>query len=196
MQQFRRLLKGGVYAAAFIFVVATVSTAQTRSATTAHVTEQATLQALLEEMRLLRREIHKANLQTYHTQLILQRMRIRQEHTDRLSRQLDAVRSELDDMRQARLQFSERIKEAEEKVNLETNEEDRAQGRRQLRELQLELKQQQEREQTRIERESQLVTEIQSEQSKLTELNNRLVVLESEMTNLTPQAQKPLKRRQ
>lgn len=181
----------------FFFASFLVVTAQTRgTADTASNDEKPTLQALLDEVRLLRLEVQRSNLQTYRTQLILGQLRIQQEHVDRVSRQLDLSRNELADAKQARVQLSERIKDAEEKMNSDPDEDTRAQARLVLKDLQVELQQKREQEQAKVERESQLAAQLQAEQSKLAVLSERMEALEREVLSTDqPEAGQPPKRK-
>lgn len=180
--------------AAFLFVSFGAVSAQDRKTLNSSTGEdQSMMRALLEEVRLLRQEMHRANLQLYQTQVILARLRIQQEHVDRLSRQLDVTRNELETLKQAVTQLTERLKDAEEKMNSDPDEDTRTQARLVVKDLQLELKLQREREQAKRESENQLTAQLQVEQSKLTELNERLDVLEREVLNsdkLAPQLER------
>lgn len=154
---------------------------QNKESANAPSNEQATLQALLTEVRLLRLAVQRANTQSYRTQVVLQRLRIQQEHVDRLAHDLEVVRNELGEMAQVREQFAERIRNAGDEINSEPNETVRTEGRRKIKDLEVELEQQKERELTKRQHENELAVQLQSEQTKLTELNNRLESLEREV---------------
>src|SRR6185436_1483910 len=63
------------------------------------VQSEQTLQVLLGEVHQLRLAMQRANLNTYHAQITIERMKLQQQRVDRLTAQLDQVRNQLAETR-------------------------------------------------------------------------------------------------
>ncbi len=142
-----------------------------------------TLQALLNEVRLLRETLQRINLNAYRSQMIVERIREQNDRVTRLDRTLEGTRDEMANLPAQINQISERARTVESQIQQESDLKQRSQ----LEEMQKELKsfrdQQREKLERLRERESRLTTELQAEQGKLSDLEGRLDALEREIEN-------------
>src|SRR6266699_6407079 len=72
-----------------------------------------TLQQLLTEVRELRLAVQRATVSNTRFQMLIERVRVQQTHVDSLSRQLENVRSQVAEMKAAKPQMEQQIKDAE-----------------------------------------------------------------------------------
>ena len=72
------------------------------------------LQQLLTEVRELRLAIQRATVNNTRFQMLIERVKQQQGHVEALSRQLEAIRTQLSDMRTAQPQMEQQIKDREE----------------------------------------------------------------------------------
>ncbi|HZS07057.1 MAG TPA: hypothetical protein VFD58_19630 [Blastocatellia bacterium] len=140
-----------------------------------------TTQALLNEVRELRLAIQRSNLNTYHAQVTLERLRLQQQRVDRLNEKLDVVRREIVNLQGDKSGFLEESRRVETRLSQESD----PNRRRELENVQQHLKAKAEwlpeRESQLRETESQLISQLQVEQAKLNELNDRLDALQKEL---------------
>jgi chromosome segregation ATPase len=157
--------------------------ATSAEAQSSKTTDDKTLQALLNEVRLLRETLQRINLNAYRSQMIVERIREQNERVTRLDRMLEGIRDEMANLPTQISQISERAKTVESQIQQESDLKQRAQ----LEDMQKELKslrdQQREKLERLRERESRLTTELQAEQAKLSDLEGRLDALEREIEN-------------
>lgn len=142
-----------------------------------------TLQSLLNEVHLLRKTLQRTGLNTYRSQIILERMSAHNEQVVRLTRMLEDVRDEMEKIEATIPRFIEQSKLTESQIEQEADTNKRA-----LLEFEhKERKQAVERYKLRLERqrerEQQLSNQLRAEQSKLGELESRLDALEREIEN-------------
>jgi hypothetical protein len=149
-----------------------------------------TLQALLSEVRQLRLAIQRANLNTYYAQITTERMKLQQQRVDRLTAQLGEARNQLAGTRKELAGKAAALKGNEMGLAQETASE-RADRERYGQRLKAELDELAQKEQHEQAVETQLNAQLQLEQIKLTEFNERLDKLEreleTEMSNEKPQ---------
>jgi chromosome segregation ATPase len=146
------------------------------------VQSEQTLQALLGEVHQLRLVLQRANLNTYHAQITIERMKLQQQRVDRLQTQLGEARNQLANTRKQLSQMSSTdLKVAEMNVANETDAAKRAEGERGLKYFKAELEELTQKEQQQQASETQLQAQLQSEQAKLSELNERLDTLQREL---------------
>ena len=152
-------------------------------AQSAKTQDDKTLQALLNEVRLLRETLQRINLNAYRSQMIFERIREQSDRVARLDRMLESTRDEMANLPTQINQIGERAKTVESQIQQESDLKQRSQ----LEEMQKELKsfrdQQREKLDRLRERESRLTTELQVEQGKLSDLEGRLDALEREIEN-------------
>ena len=139
------------------------------------------MQAILNEVHLLRLAIQRSNLNTYHAQVTLERFRLQQQQVNRLNEKMDSVRARLAKIKLDQDGISEEVKQAESNLAKEAD----PAKRRELEKVQQGLKLGMDhiaKLETQVrEEETQLVGQLQVEQAKLTELNERLDALQKEL---------------
>ena len=139
------------------------------------------MQALLGEVRQLRLAIQRSNLNTYHAQVTLERLRLQQQRVDRLTEKLGEARKELAAMRRNMAELPEASKKLEAQLARESD----ANKRRELEGKQELFKSMIESAPEDVARlqatESELSGQLQIEQVKLNELNDRLDTLQKEL---------------
>jgi chromosome segregation ATPase len=79
------------------------------------------LQQLLAEVRELRLAVQRATFSHTRFQVIIERLRLQQSTIDGVSRQMDMVRAQLADLRNAKPQMEQQIKETEELLERTTD---------------------------------------------------------------------------
>ena len=142
------------------------------------------MQALLSEVHQLRLAIQRSNLNTYHAQVTLERFRLQQQQVDRLNDKLGGVRAQI-----ARLQIDKsRLQGDSPRLEAQLSQESDPGKRRELENQQQAIKLEVERLLETVsqqrEMESQLNGQVQVEQAKLNELNDRLDTLQKELENV------------
>jgi hypothetical protein len=75
-----------------------------------------TLKQLLTEVRELRLAVQRATVSNTRSQMLIERVRVQQAHVDALSRQLENIHSQVADMKAAKPQMEQQIKDAEDLV--------------------------------------------------------------------------------
>src|ERR1700730_3789541 len=73
-----------------------------------------TLKQLLTEVRELRLAVQRATVSNTRFQMLIERVRVQQAHVDALSRQLENIHSQAAEMKAAKPQMEQKIKDAEE----------------------------------------------------------------------------------
>jgi uncharacterized protein YhaN len=141
--------------------------------------ETSALRALVEEIRLLRRDLGKATLHTQHSQLIVERLRIQQERADRIARAVENARNELHELELQDSALEERLKEVSE--GIQSDPARRVDVENELKSVRQTLSLQRQREEELRRRESQLSANLRDEQAKVDDLEKRLDALESEL---------------
>jgi hypothetical protein len=134
-----------------------------------------TTQALLAEVRSLRLALERASLNGYRAQIALERLRLQQQRVDRLTRELEEAKNELNEMEMNRPKMEEMVEEMVKEVD-----EGRA-HEMQSKMFKAEVERQKQREDRVRQREVDLAKQLQVEQDKLRDLNDRLDLLEREM---------------
>lgn len=143
--------------------------------------DEQTLRSLLDEVRQLRVALQRANLNAYRAQITVERLRIQQDRVDRLARELEGVRREISEQGGWLARLPERLKDLENQLNVETNPTRRAQIETEYKDHKFSLEQTTKRAEQRREREAELGKQLQAEQLKLNELNDRLETLDREI---------------
>lgn len=143
--------------------------------------EERTLRALLDEVRQLRIALQRAKLNTYRAQITVERLRIQQDKVDRVARDLREVRAEIEERPAWLERMSERVKDLEKMMPTETDSVRRMQLETELKDRKYGFEMETKRQEQRRERESQLSNQLQAEQLKLSELNDRLETLDREI---------------
>ena len=155
-----------------------------------------TLQALLSEVHELRVTMQRANLNTYHAQITIERLKLQQQRVDRLTAQLGEVRKQLAETRKTFSQNSDNMKSFERKLAKETDAAERARLEPSIQSWKAELEELNQKEQQEQAYETQLNAQLQLEQAKLAELSDRLDTLQRELeTQLSTDKPKPSDKR-
>jgi chromosome segregation ATPase len=153
----------------------------TNNAKTAQGENEQTMQALLNEVRQLRLAIQRSNLSAYHAQLIIERMRSQRQHVDRLAERLRDTRDRIANGKIPQAEFQHELKKIERLLSQDVP----AERREDLEEQQDVFKTRLAalaKEETRLQEvESQLNTQLQIEQARLTELDDQLDALRREL---------------
>lgn len=150
--------------------------AQTRTPLDAVSSKQEqVMQELLDEVHQLRLAMQQIGVNAYRGQVMIERLRLQHEQVDRLSRELDAVRNQVGEIRAVQLGSKDRLDEAEKQQEKGMLSEAVVKITRATME---DFKR---REQSLSERESQLSGELAIERANLADLNKRLDALEREM---------------
>jgi len=140
-----------------------------------------TLQQLLAEVRELRLAVQRATFTHTRLQTLIERLRLQQSTIDGVNRQMDLVRAQLADLRNARPQMEQQIKETEELVERTTDPNGRIETESQIKSMKARLARLAPEEDRLRNRETALETELQNLHAKLNELNSQLDVLFNEM---------------
>jgi chromosome segregation ATPase len=174
-----------VVAAAAFFVVATTVSGQTGSPPgPSRDDDRQVLRALLDEVRQLRLALQRANVVSHRLRVALERIRLQQARVDSLTRALEGVRSRLTDLKAARPQMEDQIKYAEDVMSGTADPTRRAELEQQIKEMRGRLSVWAREEEQARNREGELSSELQAEQTKLNDLHNRLDYMERELESL------------
>lgn len=143
-----------------------------------------TMQSLLNEVRQLRFAIQRSNLNTYHAQVTLERLRLQQQQVDRLSDKLGGVRELIAKLQMDKPRMSGVLQRLETQISQESDPGKRRDLESEQQAMKLELERLPEMTSQARETESQLNGQLQMEQAKLTELNDRLDTMQKELESL------------
>lgn len=159
-----------------------VATAQSlQDASASRINDVGTLQALLEEVRLLRNALERTNRQAYLMQLAVDSARRQQQRVDQLEQRLENAQNEMAIWQLSQPHHDERLKEIENSIESETDEKGLRQLKSDYKETQRKAEEQTRRLNQLREREAHLTNELQVERNKLDRVNERLSKLENEL---------------
>jgi septal ring factor EnvC (AmiA/AmiB activator) len=141
--------------------------------------DTATIEALLSEVRQLRRTVEKMLSVGPRMQVILQRAQLQEQKVSRLSQQLDEVRKQIAEETAHQSAMAERLANLDQDISAETD----ARRHGELEEARKELKMAAGRgpDQRLGARESELANSLATEQAVLNELNEKLDALERQL---------------
>ena len=140
-----------------------------------------TLQQLLAEVRELRMAVQRASFSHTRFQVVIERLRLQQSTIDGVNRQMDLVRAQLADLRNAKPQMEQQIKETEELVERTADPNGRLEMESQIKSMKARLARLAPEEDRLRNRETALESELQNLHAKLNELNSQLDLLFNEM---------------
>jgi hypothetical protein len=146
-----------------------------------------TLKEILNEVRHLRADLLRLNVNAHRTQALLDRMKVQQEQVVRLTREVGNVRDELIAVRNRQIRVKDAIEAMEKQKAVGLG----LAGEKELKALISEMEELKQREQVLVDREPLVSAELDSTRATLTELNARLDELEREIA--TPPATQPKK---
>ena len=166
----------------FCFVSPARTVAQTRSpGAQAQADQDQTLQRLLSEVHELRLAVQRATANSTRFQMLIERVRVQQAHVDALSRQLENVHSQVAEMKAAKPQIEQQIKDAEDLLDRTPDPNAHADLESRIKGGKASLSRLAQEDERLRNRESALDTELQAAQAKLNDLNGQLDALMSEL---------------
>ena len=148
--------------------------------------EKETLQALLTEVRMLRlalQALQRMSADTYRSQVLVDRIRIYREEVRRLTASLNETRDLLAKTQSTIPQFIDRQKLLESQVQLEIDQGKRSQLEFEVRQTKEAVERYKAQLEPLKDREQQFSAQLNSEKTKLDELENRLDLLERAIEN-------------
>jgi chromosome segregation ATPase len=140
-----------------------------------------TLKQLLKEVHELRLTVQKATVSNTRFQMLIERLRVQQAHVDALSRQLENLHSQIADMKVAKPQIEQQIKDAEDMLDRTPDPNAHAELESRIKGGRANLVRLTQEDERLRNRETALDTELQAAQAKLNELNAQLDSLMSEL---------------
>jgi chromosome segregation ATPase len=166
--------------------------ASTVSGGQATPSDSQTLQALLAEMRQLRKDLQTTTVASQRVQILLYRAQLQETAVAGAQRRLDDVHSKLAEVRSGVRHFTSEIERAESALNESQNAVDRKQLEDMLTAAKRELESQLATEQEWETKEAQAVQDLRSEQAKLSALQEQLEQLDRSLEqSIRPPAAAP-----
>lgn len=147
----------------------------------------ATLQDLVQEVRLLRRDLQTATVAAQRAQILLYRVQAQQQAVARAQQKLDAARARLAESQSRQKEFAANIKRMEEILNSSQNQAERKDMETTLTGFKAEMERLAGEEPQLQTRESEAEQELRSEQAKLSGLEYELDRLDKALENLSRQ---------
>jgi len=144
----------------------------------APASESQTLQTLLAEVHQLRIALQRSTQIAPRVQIAVERLKLQQEQVARTARQLDDLRRDLDKRRSEQLAVQQRLQAIDQEATQATEPQKRKDLNDALSMFKVEADQTEKALQQMQSREGELASQLQSEQAKLTELNDRLDQIE------------------
>jgi len=155
---------------------------QSTHAQTANPTDDSqTIQALLNEVRLLRKTLQVTGLNAYRSQIITESLRAHNDQVVRLTRLLEEAREEIENIEGTIPRMNDQAKMLENMISLEADATKRAQLEFESKERKRDVDRYKTLAERKREREQQLSSQLRAEQAKFTELESRLDGLEREI---------------
>lgn len=141
------------------------------------------LQALLSEVHQLRLALERSNQIAPRIQIAVGRIKIQQEQVTRSANRLDDARRELDHLRTEQLRFQQEMERAQNALNETTEQDRRKELAGALEQMKLQVEVAEKSVQQLQVRESEAEGQLQMEQGKLAELNERLNQIERALSH-------------
>ena len=140
-----------------------------------------TLKQLLTEVRELRLAVQRATVSNTRFQMLIERVRVQQAHVDALSRQLENLHSQVAEMKAAKPQMEQQIKDAEDLLDRTPDPNAHADLESRIKGGKANLARLAQEDERLRNRETALDTELQVAQAKLNDLNGQVDSLMSEL---------------
>ena len=140
-----------------------------------------TLKQLLTEVRELRLAVQRAAVSNARFQMLIERVRVQQAHVDALSRQLENIHSQVADLKAAKPQMEQQIKDAEELLDSAPDPNAHAELDSRIKSGKTNLARFAQEDERLRSRETAVDTELQTAQAKLNELNSQLDALMNDL---------------
>src|SRR2546426_9970234 len=163
------------------FLPTNVSAQSEKPAESAQPDRDQTLRKLLNEVRELRLAVQRATVNNTRFQMLIERVRVQQGRVDTLGRQLESVHSQVAEMRAAKPQMEEQIKDAEGLLDRTAEPNAHAELESRIKAERGNLARLTQDEERLRNREANIDTDLQATQTKLNELNGQLDALMSEL---------------
>jgi predicted nucleic acid-binding Zn-ribbon protein len=143
--------------------------------------EEQNLKTLINEVRLLRKTLLLVHLSEYKSQLIMEKLKMRNQEIDKLQNRLEDTQTTLSEFPSRFEAYNDRIKTMETQMQQEPDEKNRAQYEGMLKEFKSMISSQLQVQSQLQEKEKQLSSQLQSEQLKRDALENSLLELEDRL---------------
>ena len=134
------------------------------------------VQEILSEVRQLRIEVQRLKANAYQTQVVIERLRLQQDHVSRLTSELGEVREKLGETQALQVKMNGTLEETQKQVEAGVI------SQSELKKISGEIEEMKRREERLTEHESQLSAELNAERVKLITLNKQLDELGQETT--------------
>jgi predicted nucleic acid-binding Zn-ribbon protein len=134
------------------------------------------VQEILSEVRQLRIEVQRLKANAYQTQVVIERLRLQQDHVSRLTGELGEVREKLGETQALQVKMNGTLEETQKQVEAGVI------SQSELKKISGEIEELKRREERLTEQESQLSAELNAERVKLITLNKQLDELGQETT--------------
>lgn len=154
---------------------------QTAQTATSAESDNQTVKALLDEVRQLRLVMQRSSVATYRAQITLERLKLQQTRVDLLLKEQTEMRNRIGNMDRQMAMLNGQAIELERLLAAATTPTERSEREMMLKGLRSEIESEKLQLQELREREPQIVTQLQTEQAKLNELNDSLDRLEREL---------------
>lgn len=139
------------------------------------------IKALLSEVRELRMTLQRNSVTSYRAQITLERLRLQQTRVEALAREQREVQSSIKNAEQAFPISAEDLIEVERVASAAATPAERAQKEMEMKMMKKMIERGKQEAQDLRQREAQIILNLQTEQAKLNELNDRLEELEREL---------------
>src|SRR5713101_8358960 len=133
-----------------------------------------TLKQLLTEVRELRLAVQRATVNNTRFQMLIERVRVQQAHVDSLSRELENVHSQVAEIKAAKPQMEQQIKDAEDQLDRTPDPIAHTDLESRIKVVKGNLARLSQEDERLRSRETALDTDLQAAQGKLNELNGQL----------------------
>jgi chromosome segregation ATPase len=134
------------------------------------------IQEILSEVRQLRVEVQRLKANAYQTQVVIERLRLQQDHVSRLTSELGKVREKISETQAREVKINGTLEETRKQVEAGMI------SQSELKKISGEIEELKRREERLTEQESQLSAELDAERAKLITLNRQLDKLGQETT--------------
>jgi chromosome segregation ATPase len=141
------------------------------------------LEALLKEVRQLRVALERSNLLGPRIQIAMSRIQLQQEQVTRVARQLEETRRDLTSLQGQQAEMAEQTKATEARINESQDLKERATLERAVEQGRSQLERVKAMDQQLRARDGELSSQLMAEQSRLAELNDRIVSIERALEN-------------
>ena len=161
----------------FCLLPTNVSAQGKKPAESAQPDRDQTLRQLLTEVHELRLAVQRATVNNTRFQMLIERVRVQQAHVESLSRQLESVHLQVADIKSAKPQMEQQIKDAEDQLDRTPDPNTHADIESRIKMVKANLARLSQEDERLNGREAALDTELQGAQAKLNELNGELDLL-------------------